>query len=249
MTIKGQLFLGTSGIVVPHSKQIYPAAFKDKSRLTYYSSFFNSVEINSTFRQIPRPSTFERWTTEVPADFIFTLKLWKAITHIKQLKIELDHLDTFVEAANAIGHKKGCLFIQFPGSITIEYFSIIQEILQRLHELYPANKWKKAVEFRSPSWYAVDTFDLLHQYKASMVLQDMLKSNNLDLEQPFPFYYFRYHGPLGDYRGSYSNEFLQGQANKIAPLVASGKDVFVYFNNTMGNAFENAIRLQNLLVR
>lgn len=56
----GILRLGTSGIVVSGNKLSFPAAFQYKSRLDYYSSLFNTLEINSTFYKVPMQSTFEK---------------------------------------------------------------------------------------------------------------------------------------------------------------------------------------------
>src|SRR4051812_41091549 len=97
---KGNLRIGTSGIVVAGNKQSFPNNFKHKSRLNYYGFLFNSVEINSTFKKIPRPSTFERWSQDVPEDFQFTVKLSKEITHVKRLDYQLDKIETFVAVAN-----------------------------------------------------------------------------------------------------------------------------------------------------
>ena len=36
-----QVFIGTSNIVVPGTKQSFPEAFQQKSRLHFYSSLFN----------------------------------------------------------------------------------------------------------------------------------------------------------------------------------------------------------------
>ena len=58
----GILRLGTSGIVVPGNKLSFPAAFQYKSRLNYYGSLFNTLEINSTFYKVPMQSTFEKCT-------------------------------------------------------------------------------------------------------------------------------------------------------------------------------------------
>src|SRR5438309_11140664 len=115
---RGILRIGTSGVVVPGSKETFPAEFRLKSRLNYYSSLFNTLEINSTFQKIPMISTFEKWSLDVPEDFRFTIKLWKEITHVKQLKIDFQNIENFLTAASHIGNKKGCLLIQFPGSIT-----------------------------------------------------------------------------------------------------------------------------------
>jgi uncharacterized protein YecE (DUF72 family) len=58
------------------------------------------------------------------------------------------------------------------------------------------------------------------------------------------FHYLRYHGPKGDYRGSYTGAFLREEARKIATWRGAGKDVYVYFNNTAGDALANARALQ-----
>jgi uncharacterized protein YecE (DUF72 family) len=241
---KGILRIGTSGIVVPGSKQSFPAEFQDKSRLSYYSSLFNTLEVNSTFKKIPMLSTFEKWAVDVGDEFQFTIKLWKEITHVKPLNINLDNIDVFFNAVNHIGDKKGCLLVQFPASITAEYSSNVEQILQRLQQLDTENKWRRAIELRSASWYNNETYKLLDTYNATLVLQDMPKSKKLDAEGNAGFFYFRFHGSKGDYRGSYSNEFLDEQAERIRDLLDSGKDVYAYFNNTMGNAFDNAMSLK-----
>ena len=247
--VKGILRIGTSNVVVPGNKETFPAAFRDKSRLTYYASLFNTVELNSTFRKIPRSTTLAKWCNEVPDDFQFTLKIIKDITHVKNIEADTALLEPFVNAAENLASKKGCLLVQFPASIHAEYLEEVNLILETLHELDTNNRWKKAVEFRNVTWYTSHTFIMLKQYKAAMVLQDMPRSNNLHVQQQLAFYYFRYHGPAGDYRGSYTNEFLQAQADRMKALLNTGTDVYAYFNNTMGNAFENARYLQELLKR
>jgi uncharacterized protein YecE (DUF72 family) len=241
---KGILRIGTSNIVVPGNKQTFPDNFKQKSRLNYYSSLFNTAEINSTFKKIPRSSTFEKWSQDVPEDFQFTVKVWKEITHVKQLNIRLHNIESFLSAANHLGKKKGCLLVQFPGSITSEYRIQVEKILQRLNKVNRNNEWGIAIEFRSSTWYDSTTKKLLDRYHASLVLHDMPKSKNIDFDEAGDFEYFRFHGPKGDYRGSYSDEFLEEQAEKIGSSVNRKKDVYVYFNNTLGYAFENAMNLK-----
>ena len=88
------------------------------------------------------------------------------------------------------------------------------------------------------------TLELLNEYNTSLVLHDIPKSRNESIHASAKFVYLRFHGPTGDYRGSYSNAFLKEQAHKIASCVNEGKDVYAYFNNTIGSAFENARTLQ-----
>jgi uncharacterized protein YecE (DUF72 family) len=46
-----------------------------------YAQHFSCVEVQQTFYQPPRPATLERWRTQVPTCFEFTLKAWQLITH------------------------------------------------------------------------------------------------------------------------------------------------------------------------
>ena len=123
------LRIGTSNIVVPGTKQSFPFEFQQKTRLHYYSSIFNSVELNSTFYKLPMLSTFEKWSNDVNDDFRFTVKLWKEITHVKELKNDLQNIDVFLRAARGVGGKKGSLLVQFPGKITLKYYNEVEKIV------------------------------------------------------------------------------------------------------------------------
>ncbi|MBE7170354.1 MAG: DUF72 domain-containing protein [Williamsia sp.] len=243
---KGILRIGTSNVVVPGNKQAFPPEFRQKSRLTYYSTLFNSVEINSTFYKVPMPATFEKWAAEVPESFRFTVKLWKEITHVKYLDFKAADLTLFYNAINRTGNKKGCLLIQFPGSTTLDSYAQVEQLLARCKELDPEPQWRIAIEFRSKTWYTGETYELLDQYGASLVLHDMPKSKHETLNKAAGFVYIRFHGVNGDYTGSYTDDQLGAQAQKVRHWLNEGKDVYVYFNNTIGDAFQNALYLKGL---
>ena len=243
---KGILRVGTSNVVLPGNKQSFPEAFQHKSRLNYYGSLFNTVEVNSSFYKVPLPSTFEKWSMDVPEDFRFTVKLFREITHVKELRSDLDKINHFIKAADGIGNKKGCILVQFPGKITLNYFNQVEAILQRLEETDQPSQWKKAIEFRSPEWYTGETAELLNEYGASMVLHDIPKAKIFEAGKGSGLVYVRFHGPKGDYRGSYTTDFLEEKTRQIKTWLKEGRDVYAYFNNTMGSAFENAKTLQKL---
>ena len=180
-------------------------------------------------------------------DFQFTIKLWREITHAKELEYDLDNLDRFMEAANRIGNKKGCLLIQFPASIRFKHFAKVEAILKRLQKLDPSNEWQKVLEFRHTDWYNQETYSLLDKYHASIVLHDMPKSKNDILNEKANIVYLRFHGLKGDYKGSYPDSFLQDKASQIKQWLKQGKSVYAYFNNTMGDAFNNANTLASYL--
>ena len=193
----GTLRTGTSGIVVPGPKATFPAAYQATSRLTYYATLFNSVEINGTFYRIPQPKTFAAWAAETGPDFDFTLKLWRDLTHPKALAEDLSGMVRFLDAARELGTKQGCLLIQFPPSNTLRQLKAVGALLDALAAADPAHEWRKAVEFRHPSWYAEDAFDLLDHHGASLVLHDKGPARNGKLNEGASFVYLRVHGPPG----------------------------------------------------
>jgi len=78
-------------------------------------------------------------------------------------------------------------------------------------------------------------------------MQDHAKAKMMEDSGKAKFVYIRLHGPKGDYRDSYSDKFLQHLAMQIQAWSDEGKDVYTYFNNTIGDAFNNAIALKLML--
>ena len=242
---KGLVHIGTSNIVLPGNRQTFPAAYQDKSRLHYYSSIFNTLEINSSFYKIPMAKTFAKWSMDVPGNFQFTVKLSRDITHAKELIYDASVISKFINAASQLGEKKGCLLMQFPGKINLDYFNKVEKILHQLKEV--GGGWRVAVEFRNATWYTGETNELLDEHKASLVIQDLPKARNEIVNNQTDFVYIRFHGPAGNYRGSYSDDTLNDKAKQITSWIKEGKDVYAYFNNTIGSAFENAMFLKKLI--
>ncbi len=239
---------GTSGLVLPvPNKQFFPPAFRDKSRLVYYSSLFNSIEINSSFYKIPQGATVKRWAESVPENFAFTFKLWQEITHVKGLVYNPADIIHFMDVINNAGLKTGCLLVQFPPSLTMDLFAEVEHMLNILQDNDPAHAWKIALEFRHPSWYIGEVYELADEYACSVVLHDIPKSRNTQLNKDASFVYLRFHGPTGDYRGGYTDAFLHEQAVLIRKWMEEGKAVYVYFNNTAGDAVNNLITLNSML--
>ena len=191
-------------------------------------------------------STCERWAVDVGADFSFTIKLWKEIIHVKQLLFKAGDIDMFLKRIMPFGKKKGCLLLQFPGKITLDYFNEVEEILSLIKQSEFALGWTPVIEFRNASWYKGEAFELLDEYHASMVLHDHPKAKNEVLNKKATVVYLRFHGPIGDYRGSYSLKFLAEKTIQIKKWINDEKEVYVYFNNSVGDAFNNARTLQEM---
>ncbi len=246
----GQVRIGTSGIVLPGNKTKFPAEFQTGTRLHYFGSLFNTLEINASFYKIPKRSTFEKWASEVPSDFKFTVKLWRGITHAKKLEFSAGDLASFMHAAGGLGDRAGCLLIQFPASIRIENVEEVEGILKELQSLNQHSQWQLAIELRHNSWYQSTAYSMFEHYGAVPVLHDMPQSTPpmedlLNADQSC--IYLRFHGPTGQYNGSYSHQHLDRYAHYIDEWRAAGKDVYIYFNNTVGSALQNAQYLQDRL--
>ena len=240
-------FAGTSGLVLPvPNKASFPKDYQDKSRLNYYSSLFNSIEINSSFYKIPLASTVSKWADDVQDDFRFTFKLWKGITHNKQLEFNNDDLRKFIGVINNSGDKKGCLLIQFPKSTTIAAYPGLRNLLEVISDINVI-EWEIAVEFRSTTWYIDEVYELMNEQKAELVLHDMPSSLTPMSSLTGNYVYLRFHGPGGGYRGSYTDDFLSEYSTYIKDWQNEGKTVYCYFNNTMGDALKNLVTLNSLV--
>lgn len=239
-------YSGTSGVVLPvPNKLAFPTEFQDKSRLTYYASLFNSVEINSSFYKVSMAATVQKWAASVPENFRFTFKLWQGITHNKGLDFKVEDVNHFMQVIAQAGNKKGCLLVQFPPSLKAAGRRQLEKLIIALQNADTTQDWKIALEFRDRSWYCEDTYDLLNSYQTGLVLHDKSASASPMLEPATSFVYLRFHGPGGNYKGSYNDDFLYEYAQYIKDWQSEGKSVYVYFNNTVGDAIKNLITLNN----
>ena len=246
-SIDNNFFSGTSNLALPVPQSLYPVEFLGKSRLEYYASLFNTVEINSTFYKLPRASTITKWTETVPHAFQFTFKISKTVTHAKSLDFSYEDVESFMRTVDHIGNKKGCLLVQLPPALKPENLNRLKKLLTAIRKADSNNKWKIAVEFRNKNWYNEDTYSLLKQHNISLVFHDLPASATPITAFTADFIYVRFHGTERGYRGNYPNEFLFDYAQQVKSWLNKGKTVYMYFNNTLGNAVANLQALNNFI--
>jgi uncharacterized protein YecE (DUF72 family) len=239
-------YAGTSGMVLPvPNKSYYPQEFKERSRFCYYSSLFNSIEVNSSFYKTPQARTVAKWAQEVRDDFKFTFKLWRGITHEKGLAFNNSDVYRFMQAIDNAGTHKGCLLVQFPPSAKANLMPQLQQLIGSIREA--DQTWPLALEFRHSSWYNEFLLEFVETQKIAVVIQDIPASATpLDFAYNDTIY-LRFHGPGGKYRGSYDDPILQEYSTYIREWQEEGKTVFVYFNNTMGDAVQNLATLNTFV--
>ena len=193
------------------------------------------------------PVTFTKWSHLVPQDFQFTIKLWRDITHARGFAFNPADIALFMKATANLGDKKGCLLIQLPPSVTWNKLGQLEKILTLIRDSDAGPAWRLAVEFRDRSWYRPNTYDLLDRLGSTLVLHDMPASAIHIPTEKAPFIYLRFHGIRGDYKGTYTLDQLQEYAEKIKNWLRQGKDVYAYFNNTIGDAVANLETLNTLV--
>ena len=136
--------------------------------------------------------------------------------------------------------------IQLPPSLK-DAHKQLGKLLKQISKYNPGSRWKICVEFRNKSWYTDDTYTLLNNQNIAIVIHDMPASATPALDITTDFTYLRFHGTERGYKGSYTNDFLHTESKKINGWQKAGKTVYIYFNNTIGNAAGNLLTLGNYL--
>jgi len=100
------LFLGTSAFTAagwPGS--FYPVGMKPADYLKFYSTKFQTVEIDSTYYRTPSASTVAGWYEKTPPDFVFAAKVPQIITHEKILVNFEAEFEEFVDRMDLLDEK------------------------------------------------------------------------------------------------------------------------------------------------
>jgi len=85
-----KMYIGTSGWSYPPGKG-HGKAFSirgPKKQLEYYSCFFNTVEVNSSFYRPPNPVYVANWVKQTPPVFLFAVKLWQKVHFIPRCTVK-----------------------------------------------------------------------------------------------------------------------------------------------------------------
>ncbi|UCG09784.1 MAG: DUF72 domain-containing protein [Dehalococcoidia bacterium] len=234
-TWQPKILVGTSGYGYDHWRGLfYPEKLAKAKWLEFYATHFSTVELNNPFYRLPSEEAFTRWRDSSPADFVFALKVSRFITHIKRLKDTGEAVGTFISRAKILGEKLGPLLYQLPPSMHRDD-KVLASFLSSLPE-----GLKHVVEFRHPSWIEDGVFQILREYNIGLCIFDM-PDFTCPVVATADFAYVRFHGSTALYSSSYPDEELADWADKLTGLVASLKEVYIYFNNDVGGfAIDNA---------
>jgi len=233
--------VGTSGWSYYNWKEIfYPKEIKSSDWLSFYSSVLNTVELNSSFYRLPTLKSLQSWFDKTSANFIFSLKAPRSITHYKKLIDCQEEVNLFFERIKILTNKCGPILFQLPSS-----FHKNKKRLEEFIKLLPTG-YRYVFEFRHESWWEAEIIELLKANNICFCIFEIAKFASPKLISA-DFIYIRLHGnEEKPYRGRYSDAILKQWKNFI---LEHKKDTYLYFDNTMlkDDAIANAKFLNQAL--
>jgi uncharacterized protein YecE (DUF72 family) len=140
-------YVGTSGWSYPTWRGgFYPEKARPADFLRFYSGRLPSVELNTSFYQLPSEEQFRDWAEQTPPEFRFAVKMTGRITYSGRLGL----VGTFCEQVRALGERLGPVLVQLPGTRPRDegFLALLQGSLDPGLEV--------AYEFRHESWAGVD---------------------------------------------------------------------------------------------
>lgn len=247
-----KIYIGTSGWSYDSwVEKFYPKEISKKKWLSYYSQYFNTVEINSSFYHLPKPETFKNWFENTPVGFKFSVKVSKYITHTKKLLDCKEPLGNLFEAASWLKEKLKIFLFQLPPNLKKDYPRIKNffDLLFELKKYNEFSKYKCVFEFRNESWFCNEIYDLLNEYGVGCVISNsrVFPAHNIITGK---FCYIRMHGSTSLYSSKYSDDELREVAEMSVKNINDNVPTYIYFNNDMyGYAIENAISLKEMIMK
>jgi len=235
----GRLLVGCAGWTIPRAAApVFPA---DGSHLSRYARVFDAVEINSSFYRPHRATTYARWAASVPADFRFSVKLPRAITHEGGLRDSDAALDRFAAETGALGARLGCVLVQLPPKADFEP-AVAADFLTRLGMRFACTL---ALEARHPSWFGQGATELLRERGITRVIADPPKGQPGPHEPTTATIYARLHGSPRIYYSSYAPAYLAQLRQDMHVHAQQGRTLWVMFDNTAsGAAVPDALALR-----
>jgi uncharacterized protein YecE (DUF72 family) len=232
--------------------------------LAYLASYFNLIEINSTFYNIPAPHVCRRWVERVRSRprFLFTVKAHHAFTH-RRGDTGATELASFRRALEPLvdAERLGAVLLQFPWSFrfTPESRAHVDTLLAAL-DSFPV-----ALEVRHGTWESGQAMEYLEGTTAMVCGIDQPVIG----ESVHPFWhrpgragaYFRLHGRNyrewfaedagrdARYDYLYSDAELTPWVDVVRAAAERAAPVFVVLNNHFrGKAPANAFAMMSMLL-
>ncbi|MEL6973912.1 MAG: DUF72 domain-containing protein [Bacteroidota bacterium] len=146
-------------------KNFYPRGTKDE--LAYYSTQFNSIELNATFYRIFPAEQYEKWYDKTPEGFKFFPKITNEVSHLRRLNEKVyETVDRYLEVTSLLKEKLGTIFLQMHNNFGPKNWDRVVRFVEYWPKEFPL-----AMEFRHTDWF--------NDEKVSQELYHLLQENNI----------------------------------------------------------------------
>ena len=247
--------IGISGwTYAPWRKTFYPEGLPHRRELAHAAGLLHTIEINGSFYALQKPSSYRRWFTDTPDDFVFSVKAPRFITHMKKLKdVETPLANFFASGVLGLEHKFGPVLWQLPPSLGFNqerlrtFFDLLPRttaeaarLAERHDERMENRAWtstevdralRHVLEVRHDSFRTPEFAKLLREHDVGLVVADTAGRWPQFDEVTADLVYVRLHGDTELYVSGYSGEAIDAWAAKVRTWAAQDHDVFVYFDN------------------
>jgi uncharacterized protein YecE (DUF72 family) len=222
----------------PWRGTFYPQELPQRAELQYASSQLPVIEINGSFYALQQPQSYSSWYADTPADFMFTVKAPKFITHVRRLRDVEGPLANFLASGLFnLKEKLGPILWQLPpfSKFDPERLEAFLKLLPhdteqaaavaRNHDDWMAKRSQVEIDAKRPMRHALevrnDSFmtpafvDLLRKYDVALVIAETARKWPMTHDITSDFVYMRLHGDEELYNGGYSDESLDRWAKRI----------------------------------
>ena len=204
----------------------YPKGLPASRWLEHYATIFDTVEVNTTFYRLAKRSSVQRWATQTPDGFCFAVKSSRYLTHMKRLQDMDRGVQRLIEPLEPLDEadRMGPMLWQLPAN----FHRDDERLAFALDHLPPG---RHTFEFRHPSWFARDVYELLRWHNVALTIADRPGLEKFQsYEMTADFTYVRFHYGHRGRRGNYSKSELGQWAARLSQW-ASDVDIYAYFNN------------------
>jgi len=212
----------------------YPPKLPGTKMLPYYAERLSTVEINYTFRAMPRRAILERWAEQTPTHFRFALKAPQRITHFSRLRNTEDAIGFFAETAAVLDERLGPALFQLPPDFSRDV-PLLREFIAML-----GGRLRAAFEFRNDSWFEGDSaLRALGDGGAALCIAESDRQAS-PVERTAPYVYVRLR------KETYDDAALREWAARLRRVGEGAGEIYVYFKHETG-APALAARLERML--
>lgn len=222
---KKDIITGCSSFNEVNWKDIfYPSDLPRKDWFAYYCRHFKTYEMNGTFYRFPSENSLASWYAKAPPDFLFSVKMYRDITHYKKFRDCTAAVHDFCNTCSIqLREKLACILFQLPPS-----YSYTEERLRLILGTLDYN-FSNVLEFRNGSWWCDAVYKALRE-RGIVFCNVSYPGLPEKIVATAPAGYIRMHGVPKLFHSGYDSVTITNLQQEV--LQHNWTKAFIYFNNT-----------------